>query len=460
MSFKLLFRTAAAAVVLSVCAAAASAQVATATGKVTLKQADGTEAPVKDAVIDIYRTDIKGEYHLKTNGKGVYTHAGIPFVGTYTVAVSAPGARPTFEPGIRFSQRPEVNFTLSPGDGSRLTLEQIKAAGTAPVGPAAGSGGGGSAPAAPKESEADKKAREAEIARIEAANKNITSANETVKRTFEAGNKALGEKQYDQALALFNEGLAAREDSGLLINKAVALRNRGFEVYRKANSLPAAEKAPLMATAAKDFTEAAASASKALEIIKASGADAADPNKASLDQNRKAALGERAENLRLIVLLSDKSKATEAVAAYQEYFPLLTTPEEQARVRVYTADLLFEVAAYKANNSKGSDGFPEAIENFKQSQAEYLKVLEVQPDNADALAKIGLAYIQIGYLSNPPDDKMLQEGANYLQKFADKAPDAHPLKADAVAQIQALKSMNIVPKKVETPRPASRRRGN
>jgi tetratricopeptide (TPR) repeat protein len=442
MPFKLLFRTAAAALLLAVCTAAAAAQVATATGKVTLKQADGTEVPVKDAVIDIYRTDIKGEYHLKTNAKGVYTHAGLPFVGTYTVAVSAPGARPTFEPGVRFSQRPEVNFTLSPGDGSRLTLEQIKASGGAAPTPVAG------APAPPKES-------------AEEANKNITSSNETVRRTFEAGNKALGEKRYDEAITLFNEGLAAREDSGLLINKAVALRNRGFEVYRKANPLPAAEKAPLMAVAVKDFNEAAASASKALEIIKASSTDAADPNKATLDQNKRAALGERAENLRLIVLLADKAKAADAVAAYQEYFPMLTTPEEQAKARVYTAELLFEVAAHKANNSKGSDGFPEAIENFKQSQAEFQKVLEVQPDNADALAKIGLAYIQIGYLSNPPDDKMLQEGANYLQKFADKAPDTHPLKSDAVAQIQALKSMNIVPKKVEPPaRGGGRRRGS
>ncbi|HEU4596942.1 MAG TPA: carboxypeptidase regulatory-like domain-containing protein [Pyrinomonadaceae bacterium] len=460
MPFKLLFRTTAAALVLAVCTVAASAQVATATGKVTLKQADGTEVPIKDAQVDIYRTDIKGEYNLKTNSKGVYTHAGIPFVGTYTVAVSAPGARPAFDVNIRFSQRPELNFVLEPGDGSRLTLEQIKAAGTAPRAAAGTPGGNTAAAAAPKESDEERKKRLAEIARIEEQNKNITSANETVKRTFEAGNKALTEKRYDEAINFFNEGLAAREDSGLFINRAVALRNRGFEVYRKANPLPAAERAPLMATAVKDFTAAAESASKALEVIKASASDPNDPNKATLEQNKKAALGERAENLRLIVLLADKSKADEAVAAYQEYFPMLTDPAEQGRARLYTAELLFEVGAYKANNSKGNEGFPAAIENFKQSQAEYLKVLEVQPDNADALAKIGLAYIQIGYLSNPPDDKMLQEGANYLQKFADKAPDTHPLKADAVAQIQALKSMNIVPKKVEAPaRNTGRRRG-
>jgi tetratricopeptide (TPR) repeat protein len=457
MFFKPLFRTAAAALLLFVCAVVASAQVTTGSGRVTLKQADGTEVPVKDAVVDIYRTDMKGEYHLKTNAKGTYTHAGLPLVGTFTVVVSAPGARPAFDVGIRFSQRPEVNFVLEPGDGSRLTLEQIKSAGTAA--PQNSATGGTAAPAAPKESEEERKARAAEIAKIEESNKKITDSNAVVRRTFEEGNKALAEKRYDQAIALFDEGLAAREDSGLMINKAVALRNRGFDVYKKANTLPPAEKAPLMATAVKDFSAAAESAGKAVELIKASTAAADDPNKAVIEQNRRAALSERAENLRLIVLINDKSKAGEAVAAYQDYIPTLLDPAEQAKARLNSAEMLFEVGAFKANNSKGSDDFPAAIENFKQSQGEYLKVLEVQPDNTTALAKIGLAYIQIGYLSNPPDDKMLQEGANYLQKFADKAPDTDPLKSDAVAQIQALKSMNIVPKKIDTPRPAGRRRG-
>ena len=459
MFLKPLFRTAAVALVLAVCAVAAPAQVTTGTGKVTLKQADGTEVPIKDALVDIYRTDIKGEFHLKTNAKGVYTHAGLPLVGTYTVTVSAPGARPAFDTGIRYSQRPSVDFHLEPGDGSRLTLEQIKNYAAAPKTPAAG-GGTTAAPVAPKESAEDKKKREEEIKRIEESNKNISSGNETVRRTFDAGNKAFNEKRYDEAIALFNEGLAAREDSGLLINKAVALRNRGFEVYKKANSLPAAEKAPLMATALKDFTDAADSATKAIAVIKASTTAADDPNKGVLDQNRMSALGERAENLRLMVLLADKSKAAEAVAAYQEYIPTLIDPAAQAKARLYSAEMLFEVGAFKANNSKGPEDFPVAIEHFRQAQAEYLKVLEVDPNNTSALAKIGLAYIQIGYLSNPPDDKMLQEGANYLQKFADKAPDTDPLKSDAIAQIQALKSMNIVPKKVEAPARTGRRRGN
>jgi tetratricopeptide (TPR) repeat protein len=40
--------------------------------------------PVKDAVIQIERQDIKGHYQTKTNKKGEYFHAGLP-IGTYTV---------------------------------------------------------------------------------------------------------------------------------------------------------------------------------------------------------------------------------------------------------------------------------------------------------------------------------------------------------------------------------------
>src|SRR3954471_8111331 len=104
MSFKPFVRALAAALVLAATAVVASAQVTQVSGKVTLKQADGTEAPVTGATIDIYRTDIKQKFQVKTDKKGQYMHAGLPFVGTYTLIVSAPGARPTFATGLRFTQ--------------------------------------------------------------------------------------------------------------------------------------------------------------------------------------------------------------------------------------------------------------------------------------------------------------------------------------------------------------------
>ena len=141
MPNKIFFRTALAALMLIASVVVASAQTVVATGKVTLKQADGTEVPVAGAQVDFYRTDIKGEFHTKTNKKGEYTHAGLPY-GTFTIAVSAPGARPTYATGVVVSRQPGNNFKLEPGDGTRLTLEQIKAAPTAAAG-----AGGGTAPA-------------------------------------------------------------------------------------------------------------------------------------------------------------------------------------------------------------------------------------------------------------------------------------------------------------------------
>lgn len=59
------------------------AQTGAISGKV--KGEDGQ--PLKDALVKITRTDIKGNYQVKTNKKGEYFHAGLP-LGQYTVALT------------------------------------------------------------------------------------------------------------------------------------------------------------------------------------------------------------------------------------------------------------------------------------------------------------------------------------------------------------------------------------
>ena len=105
----------------------AAAQVVQISGKVTLKQAAGSVVPVASAVIDIYRTDFKQKFQVTTNQRGEYLCAGLPMIGTYTIAVSAAGARPDYRAGLRPAQQPVIDFILVPGDGSQLTLEQIRA---------------------------------------------------------------------------------------------------------------------------------------------------------------------------------------------------------------------------------------------------------------------------------------------------------------------------------------------
>src|SRR4030095_5664241 len=105
----------------------AFAQVGQLRGHVTLKQADGTVFPAADASVDVFRVDMTGKTNAKTNKKGEFVFAGLFLAGDYIIAVSLPGAQPSYQPGVKAGR--EVDYALeltAPGDGRRLTLEEIK----------------------------------------------------------------------------------------------------------------------------------------------------------------------------------------------------------------------------------------------------------------------------------------------------------------------------------------------
>ena len=89
--------------------AAAFAQITAIEGVV--KGADG--APVKDALIQIDRTDIKGHYKVKTDKKGHYIYNGLP-MGTYDIACLIDGKQADQVKGVRTSpgDPQPVNFDL------------------------------------------------------------------------------------------------------------------------------------------------------------------------------------------------------------------------------------------------------------------------------------------------------------------------------------------------------------
>lgn len=433
MRFKSFLLALATAFLLAASATCVNAQVLQITGKVTLKQADGSVAPITGAQVDIYRTDIKWEDHIKTNKKGEYMHAGVPFVGVYTLVVSAPGARPDYIRDVRLSQSPNNNFELQPGDGSRLTLDQIK---TANAAGARAAGGGNAAPAA--ESKEAKAARE-ELMRknkeIEESNKKITESNEIISRTFKAGNDAFTAKNYDAAISAYNEGLAAREEPALYSNKSIALRMRGTERFNSViTSSDAAAKTAGIDAAKKDWTEAAESGKKSLDMMNAMAVPADPAEKTKYDQNKLAALGSYAEAMRLVGTKVDQSRAEEAYKVYSEYAAQETDPAKKAQRTADAAKILFDAG------------------QFDRAVEEYKKILANDPENADANLYLGLA------LFNSGDKAKFQEAANYLGKFSEKAPDTNPLKADARSIIEFLRTQeNIKPEKITT-RPASGRR--
>jgi hypothetical protein len=435
MRSNLLLRTLFAALFVAASAVAASAQSTQVNGKVTLKQADGTVVPVVGAQIDIYRIDIKAEYHTKTDKKGGYIHAGLPFVGTYTIIVSAPGTSPTFAAKQRFTSETRRDFELVPGDGSTLTLEQVKAR-------EAGGGGGSASGGAPprsesKEDKAAREAREKEIAEIEKKNSEITQSNDTVNRLFKAGNDALfaSPPRLDEAITSFREGLAARpEEVALLTNLAEALRQRAdsrFNAAVKETSIEA--KVQGMDAAKKDWVEGAELASKAVTLVKAANPAGANVNAAGYDQNKKAAISVRALLLRRVAAKADPTKAPDALAANQEYMDIETDAAKKAKIKGETLQALFDANATDL------------------VVAEAGKILAEDPDNPDANRILGLALYATG------DKAKYQEAANRLQHYVDKAPDTDPLKASTRDALEYLKTAENI-KAEKTPSRPQRKR--
>jgi tetratricopeptide (TPR) repeat protein len=407
------FRTTIAALVVAAAGVIASAQTVQITGKVTLKQADGTEAPVEGAKIDIFRTDIKQEFHLKSNKKGEYLHAGIPFGGTFTLAVCAPGARPTFSSGLRLSQQPNNNFVLQPGDGTCLTLDQIKAAGATSAAPSGGT-------AASAESADAKKAREEfekEKARVEEANAKIAASNEIVKKEFEAGNAAFTAKNYDEAIAAYDRALAAQPEQAVLhLNRSIALRIRAVDSYNA--GLKAKDNAKREAAKA-DFRSAAEAADKAVKFYREQSSKSAGPAAPANNNDMINYLSARMEGYRLALQTMSNVPPEQAVTAIQEYISAETDPAKKAKAEASLGEALFQ-----------SGRVDEAIASYRQ-------VLAGNAGNLDAMYGLGLA-LAAKVQDAEKDTATIKEAREMLQQFIDKAPDTHPRKAEAVASVQYL----------------------
>src|ERR1041385_7249500 len=188
MIYKYFSAVFAVAVLVTFSAVSTPAQVGELRGHVFMQQADGQKVPLADAQIDVYRTDMTAKYNTKTNKKGEFVFAGLPFVGVYTVAASHPTAQPNFLAGVKAGRDIACDITVTPGNGKRFTFDELKTATPTNAGTPGGSSSSGEVSAADKAKIEELKRKNAEI---EASNKKITEANETISRTFKAGNEAL-----------------------------------------------------------------------------------------------------------------------------------------------------------------------------------------------------------------------------------------------------------------------------
>ncbi|MGI8850006.1 MAG: SpaA isopeptide-forming pilin-related protein [Pyrinomonadaceae bacterium] len=406
------------------------AQTAPVSGRVELKKADGTTEPVVGAVVEVFRTDIKAKFpSAKTDKKGNFNFAGLPLGSNLIISVSAPTVKPNFLTGIKAGAE-NITITVSEGDGKRFSEEEVrKALSEAPT---------ASTGTKPAELTADQKKAQAEYekqaADVTTKNKRIEQSTAIIKTSLEEGSKAFQAKNYDLALAKFEEGINADPDFAgtapvLLNNKSSVLINRATANYNLAvKNTDAEAKKAAMESVKKDYAEAITASDKVITLLKGATAPDAAVQK-NYDANKFQALANRKEAYRLMTKTgADRSKGKETLVAFQEFIAVETDAKKKSDAQLALAEAL-----------QDSQEFDLAIVEFE-------KVLAQTPDNVEALAGAGLSLVNIGYINS--DKAKFQQAANYLQKFYDLAPETHKYKNEAKGIIETLKNeQSVAPQK-------------
>jgi tetratricopeptide (TPR) repeat protein len=141
--------------------------------------------PLVGAMVKIDRTDIKAHYQVKSDKKGHYFHAGLPY-GTYNVSIDVGGKDQLVTQGVPLRGSDPINVPI---DLSQAAQNQDQAKAQAAV-------------------DATRGMSAAEKAALEKQNKEREEAlkkNKELNDAFNAGIAAAQAKQYDQAVASFTK---------------------------------------------------------------------------------------------------------------------------------------------------------------------------------------------------------------------------------------------------------------
>jgi tetratricopeptide (TPR) repeat protein len=408
------------------------AQTAPVSGRIGLKGEGDKLTPVEGVLVEVYRTDIKAKPITDTTDKkGAFRFAGLPMGAAYAISVSGPGIAPDIIPNIKPGMD-NLTINVLAGDGKRWTEDEVRQA----LANAANQSQTSQPTAEQKKAEEE---RLKQIAEISAKNEKVKKTNEIVNASLQEGSKAFDAKNYDLAIAKFEEGYTADPEyvgsaPVLLNNKALALYTRGTDSYNKSVTADAASKGALQEAAKKDFAEAVIASDKALAVLNTG--TATDPN---IQKNKMFALTNRKNAYRVMAQTGvEISKGKEALTAFQEYLAVETDPAKKAKAQLDLALTLQDSA------------------EFDLAVAEFEKILAADPNNIDALAGIGLSLVAVGYNNMQSNQEakgkeQLQQAANYLQKFVDAAPDTHKYKSGARDTIAELKTVQqVTPQKGKT----------
>ncbi|HXG92175.1 MAG TPA: carboxypeptidase regulatory-like domain-containing protein [Blastocatellia bacterium] len=405
MFSRLLKRAAAFSALIIIFAIAASAQTGQVEGFVKVKNADGSVMPVAGALVDIYRLDIKGHWEVKTDKSGHFVRIGLPLQGTYVFVASAPGITPTWINNVRITQTPVLpDIIATPGDGTRLTFEQLMAGikgSSAPAQP------GTRQPSAEDKAKADAAAKEY-AAKVE-EHKALQAALDEAIKHFNTGVQLKQANNYEGAVAEFEQAatLDPTKDKAFLEVSYKSLASLaethymlGADIFNK-NKKAVPEAKP-------HFEQAIKSIAKAIDVASTDTTNANINNELLIYYNIYARsvkpLVQYYGNTDVIndaVKMFDKAEAIDA--ANKNKWEIL-------KGELYRL-------AYRSD---------EAVAVFKQ-------ILATDPNNADALYGIGLTLVASG------EKDKLQDAANYLADFVSKAKPDDPRVAEVNQSLQALK---------------------
>lgn len=404
------------------------AQVTQVEGNVKLKQADGSTKPAAGVLVDIYRTDIKGHYDVKTDKNGHYIRLGLPLTGTFLFVFSGPGAAPTWLNNIRVSQVPNVDVTMEAGDGSKLTLEEVQKQ----LGPAKAGGGGAGAgagqpppkaasPADKAKAEANQKEQEAKLKEA----KEIQGSFDQAREHYNAGVELMKTNNYQNALSEFELATAVDPSKHVAIKMLVyrANANAAEAHYQIGVDLFNKKQRP----EAKTHFEAAVAAIK--RAIAVAITDTAE-NNPNINVDMVVYYNILAKNAGLLVEYYGAADLVDPTAKDIEKAEALDTPNAN------------KWGVMKADMYRSAGRTDDAI-------AAYKKVLAADPNYFDAIYGLGLTLIASS------ERAQIQEGANALAEFLAKAPATDKRVPVVKSSLEELKNGL----KIEAEKPAAPARG-
>lgn len=424
MSRTSLLRTASVVAAIALLSTVVFAQTGQVEGTIKIKAADGSVKPAPAGIlIDIYRTDIKGHYDVKTDKSGHYVRLGLPLQGTFIFIVSGPGITPTWMPNVRISQMPVVDFTMDAGDGRTLTLEDVQKQMSQQK-----SGGGGQTaaktPSPADKAKSDARQKEQEEKLKEA--KDIQAKFDTAREHYNTGVEMMKANNYQSALSEFE--LASAVDPGkhaaiaMLAYRANA--NLAEAHYQIAVDLFNKKQRPEAKT---HFEAAIAAVKKALALAPTDTAE----NNPNLNNDLVIYYNILAKNVALLV---------EYYGAADLVDP--TVKEIDKAIAIDAANSS-KWGVLKADMYRSAGRTDDAV-------AAYKKVIAADPGYVDALYGLGLTLIA------STERPQIQEGANTLAEFVAKAPPTDkrvPIVKDALEGVK-----NAYKVEAEKPAAPARRR--